>query len=315
MLERIHPLLGPALPPGQCIIDIETAGLVRQRDPIFIMGFIYRQGENNLFHQLAIDRTSADEEGIMLEKAIAIMENKQLISFNGDSFDLPYILARISYWKLPEPELQSLDLYAWIRRRKKFFGFPRLKLKELEKEAGIDREDELSGKEVAEAFDKVDRDKDLLEKTLGHNREDVINTGKLLNYFDQLEDQLSLNLTWQSMNFRAVLENYRRIKDYSYLDYITGPETPLGLQLDENFGSISWQDKRLIFRFPCHLVEEKDADSGELDVAVLVGPGEDLSPYRLPPPLIVLSDGRRHFTDNLHKQAEAIYRRAMKLLQ
>lgn len=306
MIERIEKIDGIHLRNDLSVMDIETAGLVRQRDPIFIIGFLQNLDGQAHFYQYAIHSQEVEKEKDLLKQSIQAFEDKTLISFNGDRFDIPYIQARMEVQNMEKKDFQSLDLYRWIQRRQKFFDFENLKLKTLEKEAGIQREDQLSGEEVAKAFQEVHKDQDLFEKVLLHNKEDILYTYELLPYYQKLEDKLSFKLDLDSESYRFTLAGYKQEKDFAYIRLESNHKAQLPLRKSSSFGQVHWTDRLVQIRVPIHLGNFNQKTDTILQVAVSPKLITDQSSLALRAPFLLLSNGKKHCRKNILALSEVL---------
>lgn len=180
--------------------DIETTGLARKSSCIYLIGMVlYEDGLWKLKQYFA---NSHGEERLLLEKFADTIRSKNkngrviLISFNGDSFDIPFIKEAMRSYDLYTDaifaRIISLDLLKVTRPLKYLLGLSNCKLKTVEKLFGLDREDKFSGGEliyVYEEFLKLSNilpgspednesnhklKESLLETLLLHNAEDIM---------------------------------------------------------------------------------------------------------------------------------------------
>lgn len=303
IIERKRILEKSELAPGEAALDIETAGLVRDRDAVYIIGMVFAERDYDTFVQLAI--LSERDEPELLAEAARLLAGRTVVTYNGDAFDLPYLAHRAAKLHVPWPELESRDLYRILRSKKKFLDVPNLKLKTLEQLIGIRRLDALSGTEVAEGLGRVGKGLDDIEPYLLHNAEDVVNTARLIEAFTRV--MLPLTGRWQSRDVLFRLESYKRTRDFSTVSYSALSPFGAPYRYEDPFARVSWSDDSLELRVPCHVGSFEDRT---LEVAVVPG-GTDASPYRLKAPLLCLSDGARNMTGNLISLASLTLERAV----
>lgn len=176
----------------EIILDIETTGLDSSIDSLVLLGIIEKNNnEAYIYQYFAIDDS---EEQRLLEIYKRKISEKKIITYNGDTFDIPFLNNRLikhrDFPLLP----QSLDLLKLIRSYNKFFGFESLKLNDIEKLAGFYRNDPSRYK----TFSKLTND--LKRRTnpypiMKHNENDLIATEKIVYIEKYFEDKLSINST------------------------------------------------------------------------------------------------------------------------
>ncbi|MDO4553027.1 MAG: ribonuclease H-like domain-containing protein [Bacillota bacterium] len=174
------------------VLDIETTGLSPGAGRVVLAGLLTpEKGGLSLRQYFSSHR---DSEGALLNAvAEEIRKLDAVITYNGDSFDLPFLRERAERRGLSFPEgFHSLDLYQIFHRHSPFREFlPDLKQKTLERFAGLspDRLDEIDGKKSVELYYAYCRRRDpsLKEKILLHNRDDVLQLARLLRLLDKLD--------------------------------------------------------------------------------------------------------------------------------
>lgn len=145
-------------------VDIETTGLSTQSDRITLIG-IYNGKETKTYIK-----------GINLEEVpVELAKYKQLITFNGARFDLPFI-----EHEFPD----SLNhLHVDLLYPLKKIGYSG-GLKRIESMLGIERNEEtesLTGFDAVRLWKRYERgDEDSLDLLIKYNREDVVNLEKII---------------------------------------------------------------------------------------------------------------------------------------
>ena len=103
-------------PKDVLFFDIETTGLSPKTSRVFLIGLISFQPDIKEWQliQFLLEHNCEEEESQLLKTFSAFVENKsQLIHFNGNSFDIPYLISRYEKHQLSNPfsKKDSLDLY------------------------------------------------------------------------------------------------------------------------------------------------------------------------------------------------------------
>ena len=110
-------------------LDIETCGL--QSQPVFLVGLCH-VGERNLVLRQLFARDYAEERSLIAEVERVLGEHDFLVTYNGKTFDLPFLRHRAVYHRLRfETRIPHLDLLWMVRRRWKD-RLPDCRLKTLE---------------------------------------------------------------------------------------------------------------------------------------------------------------------------------------
>lgn len=163
-------------------LDIETMGLFAR--PIILFGAAFVKGDRIYTRQyLASD---IDEEPAAMGAFCDMAESNPLISYNGRSFDVPYINQRRWYYNLGgDIENIHFDMLPFARR---FFRptLPDVRLTTVEKYLfGQDRVDDVPGAMVPEFYEEYLRTNNPgpLVPIVEHNRQDLITLARLFSRF------------------------------------------------------------------------------------------------------------------------------------
>jgi uncharacterized protein YprB with RNaseH-like and TPR domain len=109
-------LLGGAVR-GALFLDLETTGLYGS--PLFLAGFLIPVADDFVIRQL-FARDYSEERALLLEAQRTFAQCSSLVTFNGKSYDVPFIRERAAYHRMDLPPLDGkphLDLLHWCRRR------------------------------------------------------------------------------------------------------------------------------------------------------------------------------------------------------
>lgn len=163
--------------------DIETTGFSGDSNTVYLIGCVYFEEGHARYIQWFADTREAEAQ--VLESFFAFLKKyRTLIHFNGDTFDIPFLLKRCRALKLDHSfdGVESVDIYRRIKPYKKQLGLTSLKQKALEGFLGIGREDLYDGGQLIEVYEEYLRTKDsaLLDLLLLHNADDLKGMPKLL---------------------------------------------------------------------------------------------------------------------------------------
>ncbi|NYT04661.1 MAG: exonuclease, partial [Candidatus Methanofastidiosa archaeon] len=154
--------------------DIETLGLFNR--PIILIGLAKFNGENLSINQYFL-RDLNQEPAALNEFLSHISQNTVLVSYNGKSFDVPYIRERLSYYGMlglrerPHFDMLHFSRKAWRNK------YPNCRLITLEKHLfGVERSDDVPSALVPEFYETYLRTGNIgpVIPIIEHNRQDLI---------------------------------------------------------------------------------------------------------------------------------------------
>lgn len=163
-------------PAKSLFLDIETTGLSSKTASIYLIGACYYK--NNIWNGIQWFAETPEEEADMIRAFFQFASDfSTLIHFNGNQFDLPFILGRCEKLGLNYnfDAFKGIDIYKRVALCKHFLQLPNCKQKSIEKFLHLDREDKYNGGELIQIYrDYVatpSRDKE--ELLLLHNKDDL----------------------------------------------------------------------------------------------------------------------------------------------
>ena len=215
---------------NQIILDIETTGLDSSKDQLVLLGIIAY--ENDKCYIMQYFAEDDDEEKRVLQIYLEKIIDKEIVNFNGDKFDIPFLNNRLIANDLFPVFPESYDLLKVISSRRKFFVFKSMRLIDLEKKIGIFRDDPSRYKVISKLTeDIIKRDKP--KPIMIHNENDLIATEKLSNIEDYFNDELSIGIDNNKITINSVWINndigsfILSSQDILEDSYFTGPNYEL----------------------------------------------------------------------------------------
>lgn len=191
-LERIGPLA------DMLFFDIETTGFSGDTSNLYLIGCTYhRDGCWNLIQWFA---DTASSEADLLHAFFSFLKQFHiLVHFNGDGFDIPYLMKRCRHFNLPYDfsAVTSVDIYKKIKPYRKLLELESLKQKAIEQFLGITRMDQYSGGQLIEVYRDylMTHETFLYNLLILHNEDDLkgmLVILPILNYPDFLEHPFRL---------------------------------------------------------------------------------------------------------------------------
>ena len=169
-------------------LDLETTGL--GASPLFLIGTLSWEDAGLLVRQF-FARDYAEERAALLCFLERAASHKLLVTFNGKSFDVPFLRMRAAANGVPCPLAQAhLDLLHVSRRIwKDRFGDCRLQTLEYHV-CGRRRHGDIPGAEIGEAYHAFVRTGDArqMATVVGHNRRDLLTLAEILVRLPPAED-------------------------------------------------------------------------------------------------------------------------------
>lgn len=178
--------------------DIETTGFSGEHSTLYLIGCTwYTSGSWNLIQWFA---DTSESEVELLHAFFTFLKNfRILIHFNGDGFDIPYLLKRCRHYQLSYDfsQIKSVDIYKKLRPYRKLLGLESMKQKALEQFLQVSRTDRYSGGQLIEVYQDylVTHERLLYDLLMLHNEDDLKGMPSILpilNYPDFLEHSFCL---------------------------------------------------------------------------------------------------------------------------
>lgn len=242
MLCVRYPFYGKNLKKDECILDIETTGLDPKRDKLVVLGLIYFDYKKNKFYIDQYFSKNDEEEIKLLQIYKEKIKDKKLITYNGEIFDLPFLNIRLIENKLEPVWPENVDIYKFIKSKRKLIEFESMKLSDIEKIVGIERNDPSRYKVISKLNDKIES-RNNPWPILIHNKNDLIATEAISNLDEIINDKLSFEI-----------KDYKIHLDIAYIDKDIGNFEFLS---DKNLKSSLFQGENYSFLIRENLIKLK----------------------------------------------------------
>ncbi len=185
-LPRSHPLAhylaGFCRDRDFAIIDIETLGLFGR--PIILVG-LAEAAKSSVRTRQFLARDVSEEAAAICELARTLLPSSAFVTFNGRSFDLPFIRERMAYYGLEVGAAfgnPHFDVLHFARRALKD-KVASCRLESVERYLGIKRTVNIPGALVPEFYDAYQRTGNVgtLVAIVEHNKQDIITLARLFS--------------------------------------------------------------------------------------------------------------------------------------
>ncbi len=164
--------------------DIETTGFSRDHTILYLIGCGYYKKDSFHFFQWFNDDGFSEKE--ILSSFLQVLEKKDwnLMTFNGNSFDIPYLQHHYELHGIScsFDQYTSIDFYHFLKPFQNLFHMIHGKQKDWERFLGKYREDHYDGGQLIAVYKKylLTQNPELLHNLLLHNEEDLLGMKCLL---------------------------------------------------------------------------------------------------------------------------------------
>lgn len=176
---------------NEIILDIETTGLDASIDQLVLLGIIEYEDDNCYIKQYFAE--DDNEEIKLLNVYLKHVVDKKIITYNGDKFDIPFLNIRLMQNKLDPIFPEAIDIFKILASQRKYFSFESMKLSDIEKYLGIERDDPSRYKVISKLTEDIKR-RDNPWPIMVHNKNDLVATEKLANLGEYFRNILSFKL-------------------------------------------------------------------------------------------------------------------------
>ena len=201
-------------------LDIETTGLSPMRSFIYLIGLVFIDLKKVTMHitQLIAEDRDEEEEILKLMKE-KLKGYKTVITYNGNSFDLPFIAKRSERYGIEPIVMDSFDMYEKLRLHKDTLKLDGLKQKNIEKKLGINREDRYNGGECISFYkDYVkNKNKESFNRFVLHNYDDLLYMPATMSILDLLDEKITIDIDGRKYKF----DKHSIKKDILMIDFTT----------------------------------------------------------------------------------------------
>lgn len=292
-----------------CFLDIETTGLSRKYNFIYLVGFLYFDIKLNSYYVIQFFIDSKDKEKELLTRTINFLKNfEYIINYNGTNFDIPFINERSKQNNLNiQVDIdKSFDIYSILRKNKNLLNLDNLKLETVEEYLGIYREDQYSGLECIYFYKEYQEtlNKELKDKILLHNFEDLIYLNQILKIIDIIYAKNSIKINTNDKSLMLIINEISFTNDFCHIDGSIKYDNNINIStFEKNYNASFNKDKfDLSFIIEKGLIE-KDTYAYFFNLNnINLNPSKNIfnnSPYLLPCNIALLQINQKIFLDNI----------------
>lgn len=201
-------------------LDIETTGLSPMRSFIYLIGLVFIDLKKLTMHITQLIAEDRDEEEDILKLMKERLKGyKTVVTYNGNSFDLPFIAKRSERYGIEPIAMDSFDMYEKLRLHKDTLKLDGLKQKNIEKKLGINREDRYNGGECISFYKDYAKNKnqESFDRFVLHNYDDLLYMPATMSILDLLDEKITIDIDGRKYKF----DKHSIKKDILMIDFTT----------------------------------------------------------------------------------------------
>lgn len=237
-------------------LDIETTGLSPMRSFIYLIGLVFIDLKKMTMHitQLIAEDKDEEEEILKLMKE-RLKGYKTVVTYNGNSFDLPFIAKRSERYGIEPIAMDSFDMYEKLRLHKDTLKLDGLKQKNIEKKLGITREDCYNGGECISFYKDYVKNKnqESFDRFVLHNYDDLLYMPATMSILDLLDEKITIDIDGRKYKF----DKHSIKKDILMIDFTT--DMGINTYIEETGYLIEEDEERRHLEFTLKTGYMKDA--------------------------------------------------------
>ncbi|MCR3957112.1 MAG: ribonuclease H-like domain-containing protein [Gudongella sp.] len=297
-----------------CFFDIETTGLSREYNQIYLIGTFFYNKESSDWTLIQFFAEDLSEEEELLLRFVAMAKDFEILAtYNGDSFDLPFVRKRLEkyghFWDVDN----SLDIYRYVKDNRSILDMPDLKLKTLEKQLGIYRDDLISGKDCIELYKsyKVTKSEEKLHPILQHNYDDLQYMPHLLQVYNMVERHKTIEISSVDTSVHFYLDTMNFAEEKLMVNGSYNPKFSIPWNYYRPFYTFIL-DSDSLFQFTietkkARLSEDILADIVDARLIEELNVEMDLSPHESPKGILILKANKNIYIDNIKRIIESLF--------
>lgn len=294
--------------------DIETTGFSARTSSLYLIGCLYNRDGIWKTAQFFADNYS-DEQELLNEFFAFTKDFDTLIHFNGNNFDIPYILDKCEQLGISQnfDRFKGIDIYKRTKPYRNILKIENCKQKTIEQFLRIDRDDKMSGGDLIGVYHSFVSDKapDKRELLLLHNFDDLKGMLKLLPvlaYSDLYNDHI--NVTKVSANYYNDENNIPRAELIMVFEISTALPIPISVALDGCF--LSANGNQGTIKVPIYKGELKYFYSNYHDYYYL--PAEDMAIHKSVAEFVDRNHREKAKASNCYTRKDGMFLRQFGLL-
>lgn len=193
--------------PAKNYLKIETSGLSREIDSIVAISIAKKNSE--ILESFYIENLK--DERKLLEEALPILSEKELVTYSGKSFDLPFIREKVKFYFNKDLDFNLIDLQEITKKYNFIFNLEshsnRVLIDKFIGQENLREQKEYEGIKIKTLFKKyLEGEKGAIDKILDYN---FISLKNLILLDFKINEKLKKNLSLEILKFTFLIENMK----------------------------------------------------------------------------------------------------------
>lgn len=205
--------------PGICMLDIETTGLCKQKDAIFLIGLL-EQCDHSVLYHFWLCESLDDEKNILRGFLNYLCNSHKLYTYGGTSFDASFIASRCEHYALDLTLFRSLAKldFKKVPFFKAIFSQHSLKRTHLEALLHFNRHTTTTGRELAKlSLLHLNRPNPTYKNLiLSHNKDEVLSLLYCFHFYQLVKNIHPSQHIESSIEGYSCIYTFKCSTDYPY---------------------------------------------------------------------------------------------------
>lgn len=197
---------------NDCVLSINTTGINRQKNKIFLVNII-TGGTNGILKQFFLNENNDNK--IILEDIYSLLENKNIYTFNGISFDIPFLNKYFLDNSITTLNDNIYDMYLFLKNYN-FLKLNNYKIKDIYEIFTNKKYEIINISDTKKNYKEYIKNKDenLLKSILNEGKLSVIYRLEILNAIYNILENKSIKFNIYDLDFKVTPYAYKITKNF-----------------------------------------------------------------------------------------------------
>ncbi|WP_164995827.1 ribonuclease H-like domain-containing protein [Miniphocaeibacter massiliensis] len=231
---------------NNCFISINSTGINRHKNKIFLINLIFENKKDEIF-QIFVDENNPLPSLELFKEKIS---DYNLITFNGYSFDIPFINEFLLKNKLEIVQNNNFDLYLFLKNFN-FFKLDNYKLKNIYESLCKKKFELLDQKFIIKLYKDYLKDNDSLlkDKLLEQGRLSIMSRYEIFESIKSILLNNSINFNIYGLDYSVTAYSYKVTENFINISLYNNLDEFYELSLASDYYKITTKDNYLNLRY------------------------------------------------------------------